>query len=135
IFIKDPVRKEAKEGIKLVSNASIKTVMITGDNKNTAEAIAREVGLVNDSSDVIITSDELNSLSDSEVKRMLPKLKVVSRSLPQDKSRLVRLSKEMGLVTGMTGDGVNDAPALKRADVGFAFGSGSEVAKEASDIV
>ena len=135
IFIKDPVRKEAKEGIRLVSNASIKTVMITGDNKNTAEAIAREVGLVNDSSDVIITSDELNSLSDSEVKRMLPKLKVVSRSLPQDKSRLVRLSKEMGLVTGMTGDGVNDAPALKRADVGFAFGSGSEVAKEASDIV
>lgn len=135
IFIKDPVRKEAKEGIKLVSNASIKTVMITGDNKNTAEAIAREVGLVTDSSDVIITSEELNALSDSEVKRMLPKLKVVSRSLPQDKSRLVRLSNEMGLVTGMTGDGVNDAPALKRADVGFAFGSGSEVAKEASDIV
>ncbi|MGN1296582.1 MAG: HAD-IC family P-type ATPase, partial [Candidatus Aphodocola sp.] len=88
-----------------------------------------------DSSDVIITSEELNALSDSEVKRMLPKLKVVSRSLPQDKSRLVRLSNEMGLVTGMTGDGVNDAPALKRADVGFAFGSGSEVAKEASDIV
>lgn len=135
IFIKDPVRKEAKKGISLVNNAGINVVMITGDNKDTAKSIAAEVGLVKSDKDLIITSDELNKLTDDEVMKIMPNLKVVARSLPQDKSRLVRLSKEMGLVTGMTGDGVNDAPALKRADVGFAFGSGSEVAKEASDIV
>lgn len=135
ILIKDPVRKEALEGIKLVNEAGIKTVMITGDNKDTATNIAKEVGLVKNDKDIILTSSELNDLSDEQLKKIIPNLRVVARSLPQDKSRLVRVSKEMDLVVGMTGDGVNDAPALKKADVGFAMGSGSEVAKEASDIV
>lgn len=135
ILIKDKVRKEAKEGIKLVNEAGVKTVMITGDNKDTASSIAREVGLITSDKDIVLTSNELGRLTDQEVKKIIPNLKVVARSLPQDKSRLVRITKEMGLVVGMTGDGVNDAPALKRADVGFAFGSGSEVSKEASDIV
>ncbi len=135
IIIKDKIRKEAKEAIKIVREAGINVVMITGDNRDTAYSIANEVGLISNNDDIILTSDELNKISDFELKKMLSKLKVVARSMPQDKSRLVRVSKEMDLVVGMTGDGVNDAPALKKADVGFAFGSGSEVAKEASDIV
>ena len=134
-LIKDEIREKAKEGIDLVKKAHIKTVMITGDNKDTACAIGKEVGLLNGLNDIVLTSDELSKLTDSEVKEKLSNLKIIARALPQDKSRLVRLSQEMGLVVGMTGDGVNDAPALKKADVGFAMGSGTEVAKEASDIV
>ena len=108
--------------------------MITGDNKDTAVSIANEVGLL-DQDSIILTSDELNNMSDDEVKSKLLNLKVVARALPFDKSRLVRLAQEEGLIVGMTGDGVNDSPALKKSDVGFAMGSGTEVAKEASDIV
>ena len=135
VFIKDEVRKQACEAIKIVNDAGVQTVMITGDNKDTALCIAKEINLVKSNNDLVITSEELNKMSDFELKKIIPKLRVVARSLPQDKSRLVRVSKEMDLVVGMTGDGVNDAPALKKADVGFAFGSGSEVSKEASDIV
>ena len=135
LFIKDEVREEAIEGIKRVSDAHIQTVMITGDNKETALAIAKEINLINSNKDIILTSDELQRKTDQEIMKLLPNLKVVARSLPQDKSRLVRISQEMGLVVGMTGDGVNDAPALKKADVGFAMGSGTEVSKEASDII
>ncbi len=135
LYIKDDIRKEAVEGIRLVTEAGIQTVMITGDNKETAVSIAKEVNLLTSDKDKVLTSDELNQLSDEEVKKLIPNLKVVARSLPQDKSRLVRLSEELGLVVGMTGDGVNDAPALKKADVGFSMGSGTEVAKEAGDIV
>ena len=134
-LIKDDVRKEAIEGLKLIDKAHIQTVMITGDNKDTAYAIGKEVGIIKNSSDIILTSEELNKLSDEDVKQMLPNLRIVARSLPQDKSRLIKLSQEKDLVVGMTGDGVNDAPALKRADVGFSMGSGTEVAKEASDII
>ena len=135
IYIKDKVRQEAKEGIELVQNAGIQTVMITGDNKDTAVSISKEIGLLKEKEDIVLTSEELKKLTDEELKVILPKLKVVARSMPQDKSRLVRLAEEENLVVGMTGDGVNDAPALKKADVGFAMGSGTEVAKEASDIV
>lgn len=135
MFLKDEVRSEAISGIELVNKAHIQTVMITGDNKNTACAIAREVGILDSSSNIVLTSDELSSMSDEEVKEVIPQLRIVARSLPKDKSRLVRLSQELGLVVGMTGDGVNDAPALKKADVGFAMGSGTEVAREASDII
>lgn len=135
IIIKDEIRKDAIEGISMVSSAGVNTVMITGDNKDTAVAIASEMGIVNGSDDVVLTSDELNGMSDLQIKKIIPKLKIVARSLPQDKSRLVRVAREMNLIVGMTGDGVNDAPALKHADVGFAMGSGSEVSKEASDIV
>ena len=135
VHIKDEVRKEAIEGVKLVHDAHIQTVMITGDNKDTAVSIAKEVGLLTSDKDIILTSNDMNNKTDEELKQILPNLKVVARSLPQDKSRLVRISQEMNLVVGMTGDGVNDAPALKKADVGFAMGSGTEVSKEASDIV
>lgn len=135
VYIKDDIRKEAVEGVKLVETAHIQTVMITGDNKDTASSIAKEVGLLTSPNDIVLTSDELNQKTDDEIKKILPHLRVVARSLPQDKSRLVRISQECDLVVGMTGDGVNDAPALKKADVGFAMGSGTEVSKEASDIV
>ena len=135
LYIKDDVRKEAIEGLKLVKQAGIKTVMITGDSKETAISIGKEVGLLDSPNDVVLTSDDLNAKTDEELKKIIPNLKIVARSLPQDKSRLVKLSEEIGLVTGMTGDGVNDAPALKKADVGFAMGSGTEVCKEAGDIV
>ena len=135
VLIKDEVRKESIEGIKMVKEAGIQTVMLTGDSLETAKNIAYEIGLISDNNDIVITSDELNEMSDEKVKEVLPNLKVVARSLPHDKKRLVLLSQELGLVVGMTGDGVNDAPALKKADVGFAMGSGTEVAKEVSDIV
>lgn len=135
LYIKDDVRKEAKEGVELVKNAGIQVVMISGDNKETAESIGREVGIITSDDDIVITSDELRNMNDQEIKDMIPKLRIIARSLPQDKSRLVKLSEELNLVVGMTGDGVNDALALKKADVGFAMGSGTEVAKEASDIV
>lgn len=134
-LIKDDVRKEAIEGLNLIDKAHIQTVMITGDNKDTAYAIGKEVGIIKNSSDIILTSEELNKLNDEELKQILPNLRIVARSLPQDKSRLIKISQEKDLVVGMTGDGVNDAPALKRADVGFSMGSGTEVAKEASDII
>lgn len=135
IIIKDEVRKEAIEGLKLVNEAGIQTVMITGDNLKTAVSIGKEIGLIKSENDLVMTSEEINKLSDFEIKKILPHLKVVARSLPQDKSRLVRISKELNLVVGMTGDGINDAPALRKADVGFAMGSGTEVAKEASNVV
>ena len=135
LFIKDELREEVREGIELVRKAGIKTVMITGDNKITAMSIARDAGIINSDRDVVLTSSELNRMSDDKVKEIIPRLSVVARALPTDKSRLVRLSQELGLVVGMTGDGVNDAPALKKCDVGFSMGSGTEVAKEASDIV
>lgn len=135
VLIKDEVRKEAITGIELVKNAHIQTVMITGDNKDTAYTIGKEVGLITDSKDLVLTSDALKQKTDDELKQLLPNLRIVARALPQDKSRLVRIAQELNLVVGMTGDGVNDAPALKKADVGFAMGSGTEVSKEASDIV
>lgn len=133
--IRDDVRPESIEAIQEVHNAGIQVVMITGDRKDTAVAIAKEAGLLTSNNDVLLTSDELLALSDEEVKSKIKDLRVVARALPSDKSRLVRLAQELNLVVGMTGDGVNDSPALKKADVGFAMGGGTEVAKEASDIV
>jgi len=135
VFIRDEIRKESVEGVKLVQNAHIQTVMITGDNVDTAISVAREVGIIKSSNDIILTSEELNCKTDEEIAKILPDLRVVARSLPQDKSRLVKIAQSQNLVVGMTGDGINDAPALKKADVGFGMGSGTEVTKEASDIV
>jgi len=134
ISIRDNVRKEAIDAIKEVQNAGIQVVMVTGDRKETAVAIAKEAGLLQSNDDVALTSAEMAEKSDEELKKILPHLRVVSRALPTDKSRLVRIAQELDLVIGMTGDGVNDSPALKKADVGFAMGSGTEVAKEAGDI-
>lgn len=135
IFIKDNIRKNAYEGIRTIKNAGIDVVMVTGDSKETAYAIAKDLKIIENENDLVLTSEEFNNLSDEEAKKIISKLKILSRSLPQDKNRLVSIAQEMNFIVGMTGDGVNDAPALKRADVGFAMGSGTEVAKETSDIV
>ena len=133
--IRDEVRPEAIEAIAEVQDAGVQIVMITGDRRETAVAIAKDAGLLQRPNELVWTSAELAEMSDEQVKLELHKLRVVARALPMDKSRLVRLAQEMNLVVGMTGDGVNDSPALKKADVGFAMGSGTEVAKEAGDIV
>lgn len=133
-YLKDEIRQEAIKGIELVKNAGIDTIMITGDNKDTAYAIGMELGLIEDN-DLVVTSEELSNMSVDEIKSKLPRIRIVARSLPSDKSRLVTIAQQAGYVVGMTGDGVNDAPALKKADVGFSMGSGTEIAKEASDII
>lgn len=133
--IRDEVRPESVTAIAEVHQAGVQVVMITGDRKDTAVAIAKEANLLTSDTDVVLTSDELQKMSDDEIKKVLPNIRVIARALPTDKSRLVRIAQEMELVVGMTGDGVNDSPALKKADVGFAMGGGTEVAKEASDIV
>ena len=135
VGIRDEVRPEAKDAISEVQNAGIQVVMITGDRLETAVAIAKDAGLLKEKTDVALSSAQLNSMSDEEVKKQIPNIRVIARALPTDKSRMVRLCQEMNLVVGMTGDGVNDSPALKRADVGFAMGSGTEAAKEAGKIV
>ena len=135
VAIRDDVRPEAKEAIREVQEAGIQVVMITGDRLETAVAIAKDAGLMKLDTDRALTSAQLNSMSDDEVKAIMKDIKVIARALPTDKSRMVKLCQEMNLVVGMTGDGVNDSPALKRADVGFAMGSGTEAAKEAGEIV
>ncbi len=135
VVIKDEIRSNAIKGVELVKSAGIQTVMITGDDKDTAINIGKEINLLTKSTDVVLTSAELNKMSDIEVSRIIKDLRIVARALPSDKSRLVKICQNEGLVVGMTGDGVNDAPALKCADVGFAMGSGTEIAKESSDIV
>ncbi len=135
VGIRDDVRPEAREAIEEVQKAGIQVVMITGDRLETAVAIAKDAGLLRSDSDRALSSAQLNEMSDEEVKKIIPHIRVIARALPTDKSRMVRLCQEMNLVVGMTGDGVNDSPALKRADVGFAMGSGTEAAKEAGKIV
>jgi len=103
--IRDDVRPEAVEAIKEVQDAGVQVVMITGDRKETAEAIAREAGIIKEETDIVLTSEELGRMSDEEVKKIIPNLRVISRALPTDKSRMVRLSQELNLTTGMTGDG------------------------------
>lgn len=135
VGIRDDVRPEAKQAIKEVQNAGVQVVMITGDRKETAVAIAKDSGLIKSDDELAFTSEELKKMTDDEIKAVITKIRVIARALPTDKSRMVRIAQELNLVCGMTGDGVNDAPALKRADVGFAMGSGTDVAKEAGSIV
>ena len=135
ITLEDRIRDEAKDAVETLTGAGIGVVMITGDNRETATSIAERCGIRRRGRDKVITGEELALMSDAEVKELIPSLSVVARALPNDKSRLVRLSGELELVVGMTGDGINDAPALKRADVGFAMGSGTQVAKDAGDII
>lgn len=136
VSIKDEIRAESKKAVHNVQKAGIQVVMITGDNKDTAMSIGRETGILNtDNKNAVLTGEELSKLTDEQLKRILPDIRIVARALATDKSRLVEAAQKSGLVVGMTGDGINDAPALKKADVGFAMGSGTEVAKEAGDIV
>ncbi len=135
VCIRDELREEAYEGIQSIQHAGIQMIMITGDHPDTAKAIATECGLITSKSDLVLTSNELQGYTDEQIEAFIPRLRVVARAYPQDKSRLVRILQNMDQIVGMTGDGVNDAPALKKANVGFAMGSGTEVSKEASDIV
>lgn len=134
ILIRDEVRKEAKGVLDNIKRAGIDAIMITGDDALTAKSIAMELGML-DNSSLVLTHDDLEKLDDDEIIGNYKRIKVIARALPKDKSRVASVLETRGLVVGMTGDGVNDAPALKKANVGFAMGSGSEVAKEASDIV
>ena len=136
VVLKDKIRRGVRESVAGVKKAGVHVVMMTGDAKETAAAIATECGILSGRSDeLVITSRELSMMSDDEVKKIIPNLCVLARALPQDKTRLVRLSQELDLVVGMTGDGINDAPSLKLSDVGFAMGNGADIAKNAGDIV
>lgn len=132
--IRDTLRSSTKRAVRELQRAGIHTVMLTGDNVITAGAVAREAGII-DTVEGVYDASAIRDMTDEGLKAALPHIRVIARSLPSDKSRLVRIAQEMGMVVGMTGDGVNDAPALKRADVGFSLGSGSEIAKDAGDIV
>ena len=133
--LRDEIREAARVAVKEAQQAGIRVVMITGDARDTAHAIAKELGLLVGDNPQVMTSTDLAKLSDDELKQTLPELCVVARALPIDKSRLVKAAKALNWVVGMTGDGVNDAPAVKNADVGFSMGSGTEMTKESSDIV
>lgn len=135
VGIYDPPRREASQAVQEAHLAGIQTIMVTGDNQLTALAIAREIGFIEKDEDVT-TGEEIEKLPDEELEKLILKTRIFARTKPQDKLRLVRLFKKLGYVVGVTGDGVNDALALKRADVGIAMGQkGTDVAKEASDIV
>lgn len=134
IGVVDPVRDEVPSAVKTAHKAGIQVIEITGDCIETAVAVATECGIYKDG-DLALTNDEFEAMSDDEVKSIIPRLRVISRCSPNTKLRLVTLAQEIGKSVAMTGDGVNDSPALKRADVGFGMQGGSDVAKEASDIV
>lgn len=134
IGVVDPVRDEVPSAVKTAHDAGIQVIEITGDCIETAVAVATECGIYKDG-DLALTNDEFEAMSDDEVKNIIPSLRVISRCSPNTKLRLVTLAQEIGKSVAMTGDGVNDSPALKRADVGFGMQGGSDVAKEASDIV
>lgn len=135
VSLGDPLRAEAKRSVKALKDAGIGVVMITGDGKQTAEAIAKGCGIIGGERRLVLEGEELSRLSDGELCALLPRIAVIARALPTDKSRLVRVAQSAELVVGMTGDGINDAPALKCADIGFAMGSGTDVAKDAGDII
>ena len=135
LCLRDDVRPDAVETVEELTNAGIQVVMVTGDMKETAVAIAKDSKILRNDTDIVLTHEELESLSDDELKEKLPNLRVVSRAKPLDKKRLVNIAQSIGNVCGMTGDGVNDAPALKSADCGFAMGDGTAVAQEAGDVI
>lgn len=135
LCLRDNVRTDAIDTVNILNTAGIQVVMVTGDASETAIAIAKEAGIYTSQNDVVLTHDELEAMSDQEIKNIIHRLKVVSRAKPMDKKRLVTLAQSMDNVCGMTGDGVNDAPALKQADIGFAMGDGTAVAQEAGDVV
>ena len=133
--ITDPLRREALSSVEALQRAKVDVVMITGDGALTAKSIAERTGLINSKRNICLEHEEMEKMSDEQLLAVLPHLSVVARALPQDKSRLVILAQSKNMVVGMTGDGINDAPALRLSDVGFAMGAGSDVAKDAGDVV
>lgn len=136
VAIRDPLRDDVKDAIRQCRSAGIEVKMITGDNVDTARAIAAEIGLLDEPDSVVLTHDEFDGMTDEQLAEVMPKLRVLARARPMDKLRIVRILQSQDQVVAMTGDGTNDAPALKQADVGLSMGiAGTEVAKEASKIV
>jgi Ca2+-transporting ATPase len=134
IAFRDPLRPGVKMSIAGIMKSGVRTVIVTGDHKGTATHVAKELGLIEEDS-IILTGAELAQMSDRELKKLLPRVAVFARTTPEQKLRLVKLYQQQGHVVAVTGDGVNDAPALQAADVGVAVGAGTEVAKSASDLV
>lgn len=134
ICLEDRLRIDAAKSVEEARSAGIKVIMMTGDNLSTATAIARECGIMK-CGECAITGEELGKMSDKELTAKLPEIAVIARALPSDKLRVVKTARAAGYIAGMTGDGINDAPALKAADVGFSMGNGTDVTKEAGDIV
>lgn len=130
----DPPREAVYDSIAEAKKAGIKTIMITGDHKTTAQAIAKDIGLMNEG-DMALTGQELDALTEDELRDNLQKISVYARVSPENKIRIVRAWQNEHQVTAMTGDGVNDAPALKQANIGIAMGSGTDVAKDASSMI
>lgn len=135
VAIRDDVRREVPNAVARMQHAGIHVIMMTGDILDTARAIGIDSGIVKSDADLVLTAHELDLMPDDEIKKNLYNIKVIARAVPQTKLRLVKIAQEMNLCIGMCGDGTNDAPALKRADVGFAMGSGTDVCKEAGDII
>lgn len=136
VGVMDPVRDEVPSAVQVAHDAGIQVIMVTGDCIETAVAIAKDCGIYTGTpEEVTLTDKEFSALSDDEVKKMIPNLRVVARCAPNTKLRLVTLAQELGRSVAVTGDGTNDAPALKKADVGFAMNVGTDVAKEACDII
>lgn len=135
VAIRDDVREEVPEAVKKMHGAGVQVMMVTGDVIETAKAIAEDAGLLTSMHDIAMSAIDFDQLSDEEAKAQLPKIKVIARATPQTKLRIVKLAQELGMCVGMTGDGTNDSPALKAADVGFSMGSGTDVCKEAGDII
>ncbi len=134
ISFKDPIRQGVLDAIRRTEHAGVKTVIVTGDHRGTAEAVAKELGFPIKEKNVINGAD-LDLISDEELKSRLPFLSVVSRISPEGKVKIVKGFQELGAIVAMTGDGINDAPSLKQADIGVAMGSGADVAKDVSELV
>ncbi|MGL5511799.1 MAG: cation-translocating P-type ATPase, partial [Sporomusa sp.] len=135
ISLVDPPREESADAVKKARNAGIKTIMITGDHKVTASAIAKQIGIMEDG-DIALTGLELDEMDDEELSENLDKISVYARVSPEHKIRIVGLWQKKGRIVAMTGDGVNDAPALTKADIGIAMGiTGTEVSKDAAAMI
>ncbi|MFQ6049801.1 MAG: cation-translocating P-type ATPase, partial [Candidatus Paceibacterales bacterium] len=132
--LKDPIREEVKEAMKICRRAGIRPIIVTGDHKLTAKAVAEELGF-KVKRENILEGKDLNELSDKDFEKILDKIQLYTRVEPKHKMRIIKAWQERGEVVAMTGDGINDAPALKKADIGVALGSGTEVAKETSDLI
>ena len=133
--IRDNLRQGMENTIANLNKAGIQVVMVTGDRKETAVAIAKDAGIINSDNDVVLTHDELVALSDEELKEFIPRLKAFQELYLMIKKRVANVAQSLGLIVGSSGDGTNDSPVLKTSDVGYAMGDGTEVAKEASDII